>query len=165
MTTMTYDETVAAFPTWHRLTKFLGRNELPNVLMLHWRDLDHDELAYAINWAWHMAEYPERLETTRDWKMLMRHVGYIVDGTLAKRPSQPVQLWRGATPEGRTGMAWSTDRATADWFRDRLDSFGLDGRLWTAEATPRRMLMSCSGRDESEIVINTSGLKIAEVQS
>lgn len=163
MTTMTYDETVAAFPTWSRLTRRLGRNDLPEVLMINWHDLAHDELAYAIDEAWHMAEYPERMETTKDWKLLMHQVGYIVDGAPAERPEKPVRLWRGATPEGRAGMAWSSDRATAEWFRDRLISFGLDGRLWTAEPTPRRLLAASNGRSEHEVVVNTSGLAITEV--
>ncbi|WP_278373406.1 hypothetical protein [Brevibacterium casei] len=140
MTTMTLNEVESAFPTWHRLTRYLGRNDLPDVLMRNWRNLELDELAYAIDWAWHMAEFPER-------------------------PANPVQLWRGATQEGRAGMAWSSDRATAEWFRDRLIYFGLDGRLWTSTPTTRRHLMSCSGRNEHEVVINASGLDIKEVSA
>ncbi|MFT9771811.1 hypothetical protein ACMZ29_04100 [Brevibacterium casei] len=163
MSVMTLSEVETAFPTWHRLTRYLGRNDLPDVLMLNWRDLELDELAYAIDWAWHMAEFPERFAPTRDWKRLMRHVGYTVDGVRAERPAKPAQLWRGATQEGKTGMAWSTDRATAEWFRDRLITYGFEGRLWTSTPTTRRHLMSCSGRNEHEVVINASGLDIKEV--
>ena len=162
MTAMTLDEVLTAFPTWMRLIHRLGRNDLPDVLMLHWHDLEPEELAYAISDAWSAAEYPEQYHRTTDWKMLMRHVGYTVDGVPADRPSRPLRLWRGATLEGSRGMAWSTSRETAEWFRDRLNYFGLDGRLWTAEVTPRRMLMACNDRDEHEVVINTSGLTIVE---
>ena len=162
MTAMTLDEVLTAFPTWMRLIHRLGRNDLPDVLMLHWHDLEPEELAYAISDAWSAAEYPEQYHRTTDWKMLMRHVGYTVDGVPADRPSRPLRLWRGATLEGSRGMAWSTSRETAEWFRDRLNYFGLDWRLWTAEVTPRRMLMACNDRDEHEVVINTSWLTIVE---
>lgn len=166
MSTMTYDEFVTAHPTWSRLTDRLGRNDLPGVLMRNWFELEPAELAYAISMSWSAAEYPERLEVAKDWKAIMRHAGFIVDGALAERPSGPVRLWRGATPEGMRGMAWSTSRETAEWFRDRLISpFGLDGRLWTAEVTPTRLLMACSDRDENELVINTTGLEIQETTS
>ena len=59
-------------------------------------------------------------------------------------------------------MAWTDDRATAEWFARA----GIRGReasqVWTADVAPDRLLawIHEGGRRESEYVINTRGLRV-----
>lgn len=154
---------------WDTLTRRVGRNDLPAILELVAHELTNDELAVAVSTAWVMAEYPEEFIGRDPWLEWFGDLGYMVNGKrvgLSERPDT-ITLYRGAIEPAR--MAWTSDQATAECFRDRPQNQG-SGRLWTAEVPGDHLLahfnnvrLDESGQSENEYVINPVGLKIDEV--
>lgn len=96
------------------------------------------------------------------WLRVFALAGYTVDGERAKRPAGPVRLYRGAPRSHRFRMAWTDDRATAEWFARAGIRSREASQVWTADVAPDRLLarMHEGGRGESEYVINTRGLRV-----
>lgn len=95
--------------------------------------LDVEILSRALTESWCMAEFPERYVSRETWLEMFDLVGYIVNGEPAKPPAEMV-LYRGGGPEPDR-MAWTSDRVTAEWFRDRFN-----GQLWTTTAPSTHLL-------------------------
>lgn len=70
------------------------------------------------------------------------------------RPRGPVTAYRGATVQGKRGMSWTTDRATAQKYA------GASGHvLWTTRIPPRAVLaVIASAAGWSEIVVDPDRL-------
>lgn len=140
----------------------LGRTHAPWVLgELHCYGLLGDDVATAlVGLAWSIAEYPEDVLGRDLWLELFDIAGFTIDGKAAPRPSQSLTLYRGAPPERRARMAWTTSVDLAQ----RFATEGLRGRetgeLWTAAVEPWRLLTVDNGRTEHEHVINPDDLEI-----
>jgi hypothetical protein len=68
------------------------------------------------------------------------------------------------TATGRTLWSWTPDPVLAHWFADRPH---VHGQLYEVEVPPTAMLANSTAcaeafRSESEVVINTTGLRIVE---
>lgn len=104
------------------------------------------ELAGVLPQAWRHSGYPERCMERPVWARLFRAGGFTVNGELADRPSRPVTLYRGATREGRFGMAWSYNRDMAVTFRtlNRLEQIlvrgVVDAAVYVATFEPADLL-------------------------
>lgn len=146
----------------------VGRNDSPAFLFDLWSGghLSHlpDVTAVGIEDAWTSAEYPTKaFDPMSLWVQMFEEVGYLVGCRRAEsqRPTEPVRLYRGAPPEGKAGMSWTSSRTVAEQFA----AGGLRGRpqgtVWTALVDPARLLAHFPGsRDEDEYVINPDGLPI-----
>lgn len=160
---LTYDDALAAIADgeddWDGLTKRLPRNDLPAVLFEIAWCLDNTQLARALKDAWVMCEFPERAVAREHWLSWFRDVGYIVNGNPASPPTQLTLCRGGVHPDG---MAWTSNRIVAEWFRDRWSN----GKLWTVTVGPERLLahfnnvrLDESGQSEDEYVIDPAGLR------
>ncbi|WP_275293569.1 hypothetical protein [Amycolatopsis sp. La24] len=120
------------------------------------------DLARTIGEAWAMAEYPDRQLGHEIWRTLFAVAGYTDDGHPVPRPERPLRLFRGAVVERRGDWSWTDNQNTARLYA----AGGLRGRpvgqVWTALVEPARLLARNTGRDESEYVVDTKGLRIAE---
>lgn len=145
---------------WYDMTRPAGRNEFPAILFQRHAEGDLDDpdlLAYALESAWTLAEFPGRWfgEVFTD---LFRRVGYLHDHHRAPErcPKHPVTLWRAATPEHKYGMSWTDDRAVAERFLQLRQYLSLPRpRLYRLEARPSQLLARFdSGRREAEYVVD-----------
>lgn len=132
--------------TWATLRRGLGRNDLPTVLAENWHNLTPADLREALCDAWTGAEWPERHLDTDLWVGLFEDGGYQVDGEPADRTTdlpEQVTLYRGAIPRHAIGMAWTTDRRTAEWFATRFNDMNgaQTGRLYTC-TIPRDLVLA-----------------------
>jgi len=120
------------------------------------------DLSRVIGEVWSMAEYPDRELDHSVWRALFAEAGFTSDGHAAARPQQPVRLFRGAVAERRADWSW-TDRpdVARSYAEDGIRSRPT-GRVWTALVEPARLLARNTGRDESEYVVDTGGLRISE---
>lgn len=160
---LNYDDALNAISEgetdWETLTRRVGRNDLPAILVEVARDLTDDQLAAALRDAWVMPEIPEDCLARADWLDLFTEVGYRHNLDRAEPPAE-ITLWRGGIDPNR--MAWTADRQLAEWFRDRAH-----GKLWTANVPASHLLARYdgvrtgggSGPGETEYVVNPAGLK------
>jgi hypothetical protein len=148
----------------------LNRNYYPalvNTLYaedMFWGTWGEEQLRGVICSAWSMAEFPLVQLDEDQWRELFDHVGYVVDGKAAERPSEPLTLYRGAMPKFRNGWAWTDDRDLAQWFADRPHHRG-EGQVWKAVVEPERLLARISEQreGESEYVVDARGMDVKEV--
>jgi hypothetical protein len=148
-----------------------GRMNGPAMLWDWWAGahrfkVDQDALRVVVADVWSAADMPERLLSPRwAWVSLFRKADY--SDTL---PSEPVTLYRGATPGRRRGMAWTTDLDRARMFAHTwIGNAGKQTKVFTVTATPDMMLCdidkACSdgGRGENEIVLDPFKLRGTKV--
>ena len=57
---------------WDYLSRGMGRNELPDLLLFVWTRLPHDQLIKAVGDAWVACEFPERRLQRREWLPIFR---------------------------------------------------------------------------------------------
>ncbi|WP_431710712.1 hypothetical protein [Glutamicibacter uratoxydans] len=127
--------------------------------------ITNEVLAAVIGGVWTSAEYPERAVDTESWHEMFNAAGYTVDGKPSALPTEPLVLFRGATVEHKAGMCWTDDRAIAERFAyGQLRGRDL-GTLWTATVEPVFLLAKINDREESEYVVDTTGLEIRAVES
>ncbi|MFD8413973.1 hypothetical protein ACFV2Q_19815 [Streptomyces sp. NPDC059650] len=111
---------------------------------------------------WSGAEYPHQNLDESLWRMLFEAAGYTVDGKAAERPTEPLTLWRGSVPGRRRDWSWTSDRTIAEEFAFK----GVRGRpigvVWETKVPPRSLLSFDNGREESEYVVDTHGLRIVQ---
>lgn len=149
--------------TWDEMSRYLGRNDLPAVLVQNWGDLDSDEdRAMGLCDAWRMAEWPERIADADLWLSLFDQVGFVHDGEAVDVedvfPDDVLTLYRGATIDRRSGLSWTTEPEQARWFADRFG--GLKNGLlavWKIQVPRSYAVAKIDGRGESEVVVDTSG--------
>lgn len=98
-----------------------------------------------------------------DWLRHFREVGYQENGMPALPPAAPLVLWRGATPEHRGGMSWTSSRDAALQFASGWMVQREIGLVWRAVVTPDRLLARIDNREKrpcTEYVVDTDGLAI-----
>jgi hypothetical protein len=111
---------------------------------------------------WSGCEFPESALDVETWGELFDRAGYTVDGRRAPRPTAPLTLYRGATPERRYGLAWTPDRDVAAWFVSRV-FMPPTSRVWRAVVEPGQLYaqnVRCR-EGEPEYVVDTCGLDVA----
>lgn len=142
-----------------------GRINGPAVLFDAWfgKQISPQTLAAVIGRVWQMAEYPDSCLPHTVWRKLFAAAGFTVDGVPAERPASPVEVWRGTVPERRRDWSWTTDRAVAEAFAFGHVRRRPTGRLYRALAPAQALLCANTVRDEAEYVVDTRGLRIAEV--
>lgn len=145
----------------------LGRNHGPALLA----DLEAEGLltadAAAVNVGavWNGAEYPDRCLHRGTWRALFSLAGYTVNGTPAARPDVALTLYRGSVPERRADWSWTDRLDVATGYALGTRASRPIGTVWQATVEPRRLLARNDGpdyRNESEYVVDTDGLDIAE---
>lgn len=151
---------------WNTAGSRIGRNSTPWLLvMLHVAGLLAPEtLSYAVPDAWNLADSPLNVVSRNDWLVLFGEAGFTVDGVRSERPAESVRLYRGCRPEHRRRWSWTPDPILAHWFADRPQ---VNGVVYEALVSPKAILAtftpsSHAFRNESESVVVTTGLKIAE---
>jgi hypothetical protein len=136
----------------------LGRNELPWWLLEAEPGLTDEEMADVIADCWTGPEFPEQTIKPRNWVRMFRRAGYVHDDKPAAPPTEPVRLYRGCAAWRWRGMAWTEDRAKAEWFAARVARWSPDGEVVVAEALvqPVALLVQIDERSEAEYVFNTA---------
>lgn len=140
----------------------VGRNNAPALLfdLYYGQSLDLAAHPGVVADAWSLAEHPEGCLEPDIWVKLFRSAGYTHDGQLATPPTEPITVYRGCTPDGRQGMAWTSDLAMAGRFaHDQLRGRAA-GHVYAFDAPPDALLAYIheTGRQESEYVIDKAFL-------
>jgi hypothetical protein len=146
------------------LSGLVGRTFAPGLLSAAWhlRKITLGTLQAQVGPSWSGAEFPDRLMTRQLWRGLFAAAGFTVDGVPAPRPAEPIELYRGSVPKRRRDWSWTTDRAIAEKYAAGGMAGRPDGSVYRTVALPSALLCANSGRQESEYVIDTRGLKITE---
>jgi len=110
------------------------------------------ELAAALTRVWSGDGKVSSMLSLDCWRLLFTKAGYAQDGVPAERPAKPICLYRGATVDGKLGMSWTSDLATARFFTIPTD--GDEGTIWTAVFEPEHLLAHITARDEAEFVVD-----------
>ncbi|KAA0109956.1 hypothetical protein CIW51_30175 [Mycolicibacterium sp. P9-22] len=101
----------------------------------------------------------------REWQTLFRLNGFTYLGVPSSRPTEPVRVYRGCTPEHRFGMSWSTEVAVARSFATQGMSSRPPGVVYVAHVQPEHLLAFIDeGHDEHEWVVDPVGLSDANVR-
>jgi len=96
-----------------------------------------------------------------EWRDLFELAGYREDDYPAERPTEPLALWRGATPEYRDGWSWTDARDTALHYTSGWIVQPELGLVWRAVVEPDRLFAKLGGhRGTYEYVVDTDGLTI-----
>lgn len=143
---------------------FANRVDGPAILFDAWfgNEIDSGTLAAVIGDVWCAAEYPEQAITDGGWQHMFGVAGYTEDGVSMAPPSE-IRLYRGAPPEFKSGMSWSSDIEVAKKFATGGLRGRKPGRLYTTVAGGDSLLAFISDRQEHEYVVDTEGLEIEEV--
>lgn len=91
-----------------------------------------DDLAAALEWTWQVSLAPTQHLAARKWVAMFRAAGPRWGRRAVPSLRPPAVLYRGATPAGARGMAWTTSLPMARHFADRLPR----GRIVRLEALP-----------------------------
>lgn len=147
----------------------LGRNDLPELLYDLWMSgsLNVAEHPSVVTRAWSAHDWPTRALEADVWIQLFDEAGYTHDGLPADRPSQPVTVYRGCSPEARFGMSWTTDLDLARRFASgQLWAYPIPGDVYVFTAAPVSLLAFIheSDRKESEYVIEPDCLNDDDVK-
>jgi len=120
----------------------------PNLLSALWRRklVDAQFLRRVLLSTWKFTDLPSHPVSTRVWRAMFRCAGFLSDG--AERPKRPVTVYRGCTPRGRGGLAWTSDRGLADhfadyWFKSRQAK--VRGNVYKARVKPKDVLAIIRG--------------------
>lgn len=112
------------------------------------------EQAKATASVWSDCDRPSWLLNGGDWTALFDVLGYTVDGVFADQPEEPIRLYRGATEEGKHGMAWTSDLAMAEFFATEYSKRAGVGKIYTAVIAPDHLLACITTRGEHEYVVD-----------
>lgn len=141
----------------------VGRNNAPGLLFDLYcsGSLDLEAHPSVVADAWSDAEYPERAVQPEIWVHLFDAAGYTHDGAPAMLPIDPITLYRGCTPDGREGMAWTSDLGVARRFAHEQLRGRPVGHVYAFDAPPIALLAYIheTGRHESEYVIDIAYLR------
>jgi hypothetical protein len=100
------------------------------------------------------------------WIAMFRANGYTEDAETARRPREPVLVFRGAVHERRAGMSWTVDFDVARRFAcERMSGRG-EGNIYRTSIDPEFLLayIPHSGLNEEEYVIDQGGLDPSKVE-
>lgn len=124
------------------------------------------------------SEEPMRHLNLAQWRELFKISGYrelddtrVRSGVLAtpaNRPPKPLRLYRGATPQGKRGMSWTTAQEVAEIFAEAAETLtSRQAGIYTATVDPRRLLGRRVGMEfgSDEYVVDTRGLQIRRLRA
>ncbi len=116
---------------------------------------------------WSSVEFPDRTLEWDEWREFFNIAGYRVDGIKAEPPTQPIRLYRAATPAHRYGHSWTEDIAVARTFLTVGARDIFNPTLWSAEVEPWRLLARIVDErpGESQYVVDTEDLNLVEVSA
>ena len=139
----------------------VGKNDAPRLLAaIAARSFVDPGNGVIVGSVWCDADYPERYLPRSEWRDLFSISGYTEDSIATARPPGPLRLYRGAVEEHHDGWSWTDDVEVARTYASG-EHYGRGlGWLWTAVVDPERLLCRNSFRDESEYVVETTGLAI-----
>ena len=122
------------------------------------------EFAILLGDAWTMARFPANTPSCRRaWTEIFTYAGFVSDSGRFK-PTDPLTVYRGSDARRRVGMAWTTNWRTARWYAERWKGYAnvRQASVWTATVAPEQVLAMFDEQSESEVVLDTSRLKIME---
>lgn len=97
---------------------------------------------------------------------LFRANGFAYEGEPAKRQTEPLTLFRGATETTKRGMSWTTDLNVARRFAYDQISGRPVGHVYTTSVAPQWLLAYINeGHSECEWVVDSSGLRADDVST
>jgi len=118
----------------------------------------HEDLAEYAGGAW---VGPGDAYLDRDeWRALFRAVGYREDDQPAARPTEPLVLYRGATPEDRAAWSWTENPDAAAQYASGWWVQADLGLVWRATVAPEHLLARIIYQRYSEYIVDTDGLTI-----
>lgn len=136
------------------------------LLVLHADVLDLDTRRDLTVFAWRVPEWPHSGLNTDLWHEAWARAGFCSDEDDVTPPTDPITVYRGATPRFKRGLAWTADIDKARWFARRFpksDTFG-QCRVYAADVNPNRVYARIVHRSEDEWVIDTRRLAIRTVE-
>lgn len=146
-------------------------DRLPSILYRTWQRGGIEDLQPALWAVWVHNKSPRACLGERKWLELFKAAGFTVVtsttvgedtkfGQLTERPSEPLELWRGAAvaTNGR-GFSWSVHRECAVEFAEGVAGVGFDAALFRAVVPPRAMLALFGDWREQEVVVNPNMLR------
>ena len=114
--------------------------------MVRRRRFPPSELSYLLWFAWTKVNQAPRADPrNRGLGRAFNAAGFITDTEGVARPSKPLTLYRGCTPDGVLGMAWTSDPDVARWFTERWATSkdtGHFAQMVTAQIKPISCLQS-----------------------
>lgn len=144
----------------------VGRNYAPWLMseLLMAGLVEEVAVPYVVPTAWQWPDRPLSWLPQRLWRSAFDYAEFTIDGKTAFRPPQSMTLFRGSRGTLRRRWSWTPDKDLAIWFANRCG-----GEVFQADVAPEQMLAQITGTDrrfrhESEIVVDTTGLRIARVQ-
>jgi hypothetical protein len=112
--------------------------------------------------SWVGAEWPAQIMETKAWLYLFTfytETGTFLDDngelTLTDTLPETLTLYRGAVPEYKEGLSWTSERDLAKWFGTRL---GMKGQLYTITVPNHVVLAKLDDRKENEYIVDVSML-------
>ncbi|MBN9753878.1 hypothetical protein DMP14_00030 [Pseudonocardia sp. Ae707_Ps2] len=109
-------------------------------------DVTPAEMAVELPPIWRFRSDRDPLHGPVAWQAMVEHAGYFCWGREGRRPGRRPRrrhrLFRGAVPQRRQGMSWTTNPAIARWFAEHRQvpaEIGLE-RVWVAVVEPSRVL-------------------------
>lgn len=143
-----------------------GRVNGPEVLFDAWfaGEITRDTLTASIGDVWSAAEYPQNALPAIAWLAMFEVTGYTVDGRPTELPSDPIRLYRGSPYFRRRRWAWTADVEVAQRFASGEYYYREPGQVFVVDAPPKSLLCQDNGRNESEFVVNTKGLRIKALE-
>ncbi|MFE7204229.1 hypothetical protein ACFU8R_28630 [Pseudonocardia alni] len=127
-------------------------------------DVTPAEMAVELPPIWRFRSDRDPLHGPVAWQAMVEHAGYFCwgpeGGRPGRRPRRRHRLFRGAVPQRRQGMSWTTNPAIARWFAEHRQvpaEVGL-GRVWVAVLEPSRVLGYL--HDEREFLVDATDLAV-----
>ncbi|WP_020097407.1 hypothetical protein [Microbacterium sp. 11MF] len=146
----------------------IGSHELPTMLfdwVFSGRLREKQHLAEAVPYAWSSAHLPFAALGYRKWVEFFEMAGYTEDGLSAKRPSEPITLYRAAEPRYVHRLAWTASLNVAERFLEINEArYGAKPRnVYTITVAPDRLLAHITDRNEDEYIVDSRGLRARRV--
>ena len=128
-----------------------------DAIMLYADDMEPPNYSATLAAVWADTEFP--FDHTSDWLDLFTDPKFIemyamteTDFEALRNMPDNLVIYRGCSKDKQEGMAWTTEKETAQWFAAR---WGLgDNRVYTTTVPRRDVFMFCDSRGESEIVVD-----------
>jgi len=149
------------------LCSFAGRRRGP-FLLEHWWDaglIDDEALRQRILDVWSNANIPQAALGVRRWLKLFKATGFLSDGH--PTPTEALTVYRGHNLGWWRGMSWTETPDCAHSFAGWWKHIGWSdcpGDVFRTTVAPKHVLAIYDGRGESEIIVNTYGLRWSNVE-
>jgi hypothetical protein len=134
----------------------LDRPTGPLILYDAWvgGQISDGDLRHLIPDTWLYVDWPERVIGAAKWVRMFRAAGFLSIPYGLPQLESATFVFRGATPERRSGMSWTTDIARADQFRQRQSWYGPTAIYQTVVAPEAVLaLLERKGEGPPEVVV------------